>query len=59
MSKKTNLVTLSDAAFYLGYRNVNSILKLIKNGFINSYPAPNSSVKMVCLLELSSLAVQD
>jgi len=59
MSDKNNLVTLSEAAFYLGYRNVNSILKLIKNGFIKSYPSPNSSVKMVCLLELSSLAEQD
>jgi hypothetical protein len=59
MNKKINLVTLSEAASYLGYRNVNSILKLIQNGFITSYSAPNSSIKMVCLIEISSLAVPD
>jgi hypothetical protein len=59
MNNNKDLITLYEAASYLGYRNVNSVVNLIKNGFLNCYPAPSSSKKMVCFSELSALAVPD
>ena len=59
MSNNDKLISLYEASSYLGYRNVNSILKLIKNGYLICYTAPDSTKKMVSSSEVFALAVPD
>ena len=59
MSNNDTLISLYEATSYLGYRNINSVLKLIKNGFLTCYTAPDSTKKMVSSSEVFALAVPD
>jgi hypothetical protein len=59
MDNNHQLISLEDAAYMLGYKNVQPIKRLIKKGIIKTYIGTRSTRLKVKLSEVLGLAVLD
>ena len=59
MDNEHQLISLEDAAYMLGYKNVQPIKRLIKKGIIKTYIGTRSTRLKVKLSEVLGLAVLD
>ena len=53
---ENNLITLTDAAYILGYKSYRSISKLIEEGFLKTYTLPYTTRKRVKIYDVMNLA---
>jgi hypothetical protein len=59
MDNNHQFISLEDAAYMLGYKNVQPIKRLIKKGIIKTYIGTRSTRLKVKLSEVLGLAVLD
>jgi hypothetical protein len=53
------LITITDAAYILGYKSYRSVIKLTNEGFLKTYTLPNTRRKRVRLSDVMSLATPE
>jgi len=53
------LITLTEAAYILGYKSYRSINKLIEEGFLVTFTLPDTSRKRVKFCDVMNLAVPE
>jgi hypothetical protein len=59
MENQNKLITLTQAAYILGYKSYRSICRLIEEGFLKTYTLPNTTRKRVKFQEVMDLAVPE
>ena len=59
MENQNKLITLTQAAYILGYKSYRSIFRLIEEGFLKTYTLPNTTRKRVKFQEVMDLAVPE
>ena len=56
---ENRLITFTQAAYILGYKNYRSILRLIKEGYLSEYVIPNTKRRRLSLIEVMQVAVPE
>lgn len=59
MEIENRLITFTQAAYILGYKNYRSILRLIKEGHLKEYIIPNTKRRRLNLSEVMQVAVPE
>ena len=59
MEIESRLITFTQAAYILGYKNYRSILRLIKEGHLREYVIPNTKRRRLKLSEVMQVAVPE
>ena len=59
LNVENRLITFTQAAYVLGYKNYRSILRLIKEGHLREYVIPNTKRKRLSLREVMKVAVPE
>ena len=59
MEIESRLITFTQAAYILGYKNYRSILRLIKEGHLRDYVIPNTKRRRLKLSEVMQVAVPE
>ncbi len=59
MEIESRLITFTQAAYILGYKNYRSILRLIKEGHLREYEIPNTKRRRLKLNEVMQVAVPE
>ena len=59
MEIENRLITFTQAAYILGYKNYRSILRLIKEGHLREYVIPNTKRRRLKLSEVMQVAVPE
>ena len=56
---ENRLITFTQAAYILGYKNYRSILRLIKEGHLSEYVIPHTKRRRLSLTEVMQVAVPE
>ena len=56
---ENRLITFTQAAYILGYKNYRSILRLIKEGYLSEYVIPHTKRRRLSLIEVMQVAVPE
>ena len=56
---ENRLITFTQAAYILGYKNYRSILRLIKEGHLKEYVIPHTKRRRLNLCEVMQVAVPE
>ena len=56
---ENRLITFTQAAHILGYKNYRSVLRLIKEGYLKEYDIPHTKRRRLALNEVMKVAVPE
>ena len=56
---ENRLITFTQAAHILGYKNYRSVLRLISEGHLNKYEIPHTKRRRLALTEVMKVAVPE
>ena len=56
---ENRLITFTQAAHILGYKNYRSVLRLIKEGYLKEYEIPHTKRRRLALNEVMKVAVPE
>ena len=59
MEIENRLITFTQAAYILGYKNYRSILRLVKEGHLREYVIPHTKRRRLNLCEVMEVAVPE